>query len=1180
MTPEMRRGMYSLNPDDLVVPFAVGEAPKENEPEKEKKNDKPQLDPEVVEALVGMGFGEDQVRRAIVKFPFDPDNMQRVEFILSGDADVEPAASDAKAADAKDTKSDEPKAAEPKGKERRIPKELQTLFARMQTVDANVAQSTKRLTDCFGAGFSGGVQHDVHELNRLLFDRIEKQLRGLPVQGLINELYRGTMVNRILCKSCGHKSEREEDYLDLSLVVGDFANVEVSLQNSVTDEELTGDNLYQCSGCNQKVEALKGARIRTVPPVLILSLSRFEYDKQTWQRVKNSKSFPFPFELNMAPFMEQQPPKQDLVYDLFGVVIHCGAQAQFGHYHTYLHDVLNESKRVGLPLGEKEESPPFEGWFDFNDTTVKPISKATVETQFGGSANKSECAYMLVYRQRNSPVLMKTTDAVPQPPPHLAAEIEAENAEVQRKRAEWEEMKNKIEIVVHVPTMLERAGDAVRIISDTSKGKEEEEEEDDDEDQSHRLTRPFKVLIDRHQTLGDLKALVRSWFGDLVPDVSKMQMHRIRLIGSDQRLKFLRPLDRPMAPDGTELVFDDSAALDALSTVTHGCDVLAWDGVHLFPGEKFEVAYDVITLCVTFYDDQDKPKKYDVMVREGSLVGDLHSMLSTREQLTDSEELLLFRVDYSRLVDLQPEVNGGKTLREMLLTDHTKVSCEKKRPDDDGTGESRAAIAARSSEETRNVYVTNNCDATAVMEAIKCTMGMTVWDLKSEIVKKIGTLNERMPMRLRRMKAGGGDGSLFPDEGATLRKAGIEDNVRVILEYGEPPDATSITVKYMWGTPAGTKLSGEIQGLCAEVTTELRELKKRIMSALHLESDPATHRLRKTDYWGNQKEIFDDEEKTLKALGFKDCDCVWLEEGSIPPKGMVELQIELQTQAANLGEKPGASASDIWDTVNVATIHAFKTATLAELRKQIREDAVLGGLVGDKSFRVWCKGKLLRGDDKALKRLGIIASCTLSLHVLPAESASGNKDPENLLEANGVLLYLRQRIVATNTFSPPIETVLSAQKRGSQPMVRRAELLKHIASIAGIEEQPLLVAKFVPQSGRWRVVVDPFEEQSIEMEVMKPVAAAPEPAPQGVKALHKKQVERKKADEIFLSDGDLVVWKRVSDDPNNNDDFISYLNRQYGETYVSTGHGSMSRIESGPRNKPKEIGLQISDDGW
>lgn len=64
-----------------------------------------------------------------------------------------------------------------------------------------------------------------------------------------------------------------------------------------------------------------------------------------------------------------------------------------------------------------------------------------------------------------------------------------------------------------------------------------------------------------------------------------------------------------------------------------------------------------------------------------------------------------------------------------------------------------------------------------------------------------------------------------------------------------------------------------------------------MMSALHLESSPNSYRVRKTDYWGNLKEIFDDEEKTLKQLAFADSSCVWLEEGAIPPKGLPSARV-------------------------------------------------------------------------------------------------------------------------------------------------------------------------------------------------------------------------------------------------------------------------------------------------
>jgi hypothetical protein len=173
------------------------------------------------------------------------------------------------------------------------------------------------------------------------------------------------------------------------------------------------------------------------------------------------------------------------------------------------------------------------------------------------------------------------------------------------------------------------------------------EEEDDDEDEETRLTRPYKVLIDRRKTLRDLKLMAQDLFGNLVPEASEMQMHRIRVMGSDQRIKFLRPLDRPMAPDGREIVCDDNASLDSLSTVTHGCDVLVWDGLQLF-GRPFEVAYDLITLEVSFYDHNDKSNKFSVLVKEGATLDELAALLKVQCGIDEAEQVILFRLDYAK----------------------------------------------------------------------------------------------------------------------------------------------------------------------------------------------------------------------------------------------------------------------------------------------------------------------------------------------------------------------------------------------------------------------------------------------------------------------------------------------------------------------------------------------------
>ncbi len=281
-TPEVRRSLYSLSEKDLVVEMDAADAappdvltddkasttqsraPPPSQPQAVVQSPSPSLsaaDVEALELLCGMGFMEHQVRRAIARFPVDPDNMQRVEFILSGAAEAvqpEPVAVTASNYETASTADDEDDGEESVSvrdlfsssgtndnnsvvavadrstasaasasvatgavagsggsgggggggarqlKERRIPKELQLLFARMQSADAN-AQSTKRLTECFGAGFSVAIQHDVHELNRILFDRLEKQLRGTAIHDLINQLYRGTVVNRIVCKSCDYR---------------------------------------------------------------------------------------------------------------------------------------------------------------------------------------------------------------------------------------------------------------------------------------------------------------------------------------------------------------------------------------------------------------------------------------------------------------------------------------------------------------------------------------------------------------------------------------------------------------------------------------------------------------------------------------------------------------------------------------------------------------------------------------------------------------------------------------------------------------------------------------------------------------------------------------------------------------------------------------------------------------
>lgn len=225
-------------------------------------------------------------------------------------------------------------------KVRVIPLQLQKLFAKLLLLDQD-SISTSELTNSFGwTGNEGFQQHDVQELNRILFSALESSLVGTQGEPLVKNLYHGTSVTKVICQECSQVSEREEDYLDLPLILSGCSGLEESLYMSYVAMEILEDaNQYKCESCNKHVDALKGSKIRTIPPILTFSLLRFDYDFQRGERFKDNKRYSFPITLDMTEFCESScEVKSNQDYELFSVVIH-GGSCYGGHYHAYIRDV-------------------------------------------------------------------------------------------------------------------------------------------------------------------------------------------------------------------------------------------------------------------------------------------------------------------------------------------------------------------------------------------------------------------------------------------------------------------------------------------------------------------------------------------------------------------------------------------------------------------------------------------------------------------------------------------------------------------------------------------------------------------------------------------------------------------------------------------------------------------------
>ena len=122
-------------------------------------------------------------------------------------------------------------------------------------------------------------------------------------------------------------------------------------------DKLDGDNKLFCDNCNEKTDTLKGQKINKLPPILTVDLNRFDFDYNTFQRVKVNDRFQYPLELDLSAHLDPESIEipENCVYELKSVIIHRGG-AYGGHYHAYIQDELSEgSWHLEMPQEFKKE---------------------------------------------------------------------------------------------------------------------------------------------------------------------------------------------------------------------------------------------------------------------------------------------------------------------------------------------------------------------------------------------------------------------------------------------------------------------------------------------------------------------------------------------------------------------------------------------------------------------------------------------------------------------------------------------------------------------------------------------------------------------------------------------------------------------------------------------------------
>ncbi|CAG8572304.1 993_t:CDS:10 [Paraglomus occultum] len=163
--------------------------------------------------------------------------------------------------------------------------------------------------------------------------------------------------------------------LQLDIQPDAVKTVEDALRN-LTEPEYIDDYVSPQKGL---VRASKCWFIEILPPVLILHLKRFVYDK-TGGTQKLQKVVQYSDKLIIHPELisaSQRTPKL-IEYKLFGVVYHHGSSATGGHYTC---DVLRQNDQ----------------WLRIDDTVIKPATTEDVVVTESPSKPPDRMAYLLFY---------------------------------------------------------------------------------------------------------------------------------------------------------------------------------------------------------------------------------------------------------------------------------------------------------------------------------------------------------------------------------------------------------------------------------------------------------------------------------------------------------------------------------------------------------------------------------------------------------------------------------------------------------------------------------------------------------------------------------------------------------------------------------------------------------------
>lgn len=224
------------------------------------------------------------------------------------------------------------------------------------------------------------TQEDAHEFYGQVLDRLHTSFLKISneektdplTEGttLMRQLFGGYFQNQVQCCECKSVSRTYEPFTTLPISVSpSTSSVEQALLQFTAIEHMSEDNGYRCDKCKKAVAADKQLLVRVAPPILVLSLKRFDF-MMGGTKIDRPLIFHNELLLDAIYPKENQAENENYKYVLYALVVHFGKSAYSGHYVSF------------VKIGER--------WILFDDAKVYEVSPAVVMKQK---------AYMLFYKR-------------------------------------------------------------------------------------------------------------------------------------------------------------------------------------------------------------------------------------------------------------------------------------------------------------------------------------------------------------------------------------------------------------------------------------------------------------------------------------------------------------------------------------------------------------------------------------------------------------------------------------------------------------------------------------------------------------------------------------------------------------------------------------------------------------